>query len=82
MKLLHWSYTRRYQLKGVFDLFSDSVVIFRQINGYYFVNSIKGLDPHCLPERKHYVQMEYLINKELCTLPAYKNRKALHMKES
>ncbi|WJY28255.1 MULTISPECIES: hypothetical protein [Sporosarcina] len=77
MKIIHWSYTRKYQIKGIFDLFPDAVVIFRQINGYYFIRSIRGLEPTYLPERKHYVQMEYCINKELGTLAAYQNRRAL-----
>lgn len=82
MKLFHWSYTRKYQIKGIFDTFPDTVVVFRQINGYYFINTMKGLNPIDLPTRKHYVQMEYLINKELGTLPAYKNRRALQKRES
>lgn len=82
MKLLHWSYTRKYQVKSVFDLFPDTVVVFRQINGYYFINTMKGLYPLELPTRQHYVQMEYLVNKELGTLPAYKNRRALRKRAS
>lgn len=82
MKINHWSYTCKYQVKCVFDLFPDTVVVFRKINGYYFINSMKGLDPLSLPTRKSYVQMEYLINKELDTLSAYKNRRALHGKRS
>lgn len=82
MKIIHWSYTRKYQVKGVFDAFPDTVVVFRQINGYYFISTMKGLNPLELPNRKHYVQMEYLINKELGTLPAYKKRRALQKKES
>jgi len=82
MRILHWSYTRKYQVKTVFDLFPDTVVIFRQIHGYYFIRSMKGLDPSSLPERKHYVQMEYCINKELGTLSAYKSRKALQSRQS
>ena len=77
MHLLNWSYTRKYQIKGIFDLFPDTVVIFRKINGYYFIRTMKGLDSLSLPTRNHYVQMEYLVNKELGTLPAYKNRRAL-----
>ncbi|REB07254.1 hypothetical protein DVB69_10425 [Sporosarcina sp. BI001-red] len=82
MQIIHWSYTRKYQVKSVFDSFPDTVVVFRQINGYYFINTMSGLDPQLLPSRKDYVQMEYLINKELGTLSAYKNRRALQKKES
>lgn len=82
MKIIHWSYTRKYQVKSVFDLFPDKVAVFRQINGYYFIYTIKSQDSIELRSRKHYVQMEYLINKELGTLTAYKNRKALQKKES
>lgn len=82
MKIIHWSYTRKYQVKSVFDSFPDIVAVFRQINGYYFIYTMKGMDSIELPSRKHYVQMEYLLNKELGTLPAYKNRKALQKRES
>lgn len=77
MRLLHWSYARKYQLKGVFDLFPDTIVTFRKINGYYFIRTMTGLDPHWLPTREHYAEMECLLNNELGTLSEYQNRRAL-----
>ncbi|MFS0576407.1 hypothetical protein AB1K83_12280 [Sporosarcina sp. 179-K 3D1 HS] len=75
MKLIHWAYTRKYQIKAVFDTFPTTVVLFRKISDYYFIFSMSGVDETLLPTRKDYVRMEYLLNKELGTLQAYKRRK-------
>lgn len=75
MKLIAWSYTRRYQIKAVFSTFPHVTVLFRQIGGYYFIYSMKGLTKEHIPERKDYVRMEYLLNKEMGFLAAYKQRK-------
>ncbi|WOV89002.1 hypothetical protein QWT69_07830 [Sporosarcina oncorhynchi] len=74
MELVHWEYWRKYQIKGVFDRFPTTVVIFRQVKNYYFIYSMSGLDETVIPTRKDYVQMEYLLNKELGSLPAYRKR--------
>jgi hypothetical protein len=74
MKLLDWKYTRKYQVKCVFDKFPETVFIFRQVKDYYFLFSMSGLDRNAIPSRKDYVQMEYQLNKELCLLEAYRQR--------
>ncbi|MDW0114777.1 MULTISPECIES: hypothetical protein [Sporosarcina] len=74
MELIHWEYGRKYQVKGIFNEFPSTVVIFRQIKDYYFIYTMSAIDDTSLPTRKQYVQMEYLLNKELGTLPAYRNR--------
>ncbi|MCZ8535895.1 hypothetical protein M9R32_01665 [Paenisporosarcina quisquiliarum] len=81
MKLIQWSYTKRYQVKAIFDEFPDMILIFRTIGSYYFVFTTKGSIVNRYPTRKDYVEMELLINEELQTLPAYINRKSsLEMK--
>lgn len=75
VKLIQWAYTRKYQIKAVFEPFPSTIVLFRKISDYYFIFSMSGLDPYMLPNRKDYVRMEYLLNKELGTLQAYKDRK-------
>lgn len=76
MKLINWSYAKRYNIKATFDEFPHVVVLFRQIGGYYFIYSMKGLTPEHVPGRREYVQMEYLLNKELGQLDAYLKRKS------
>ncbi|MBD7983325.1 hypothetical protein H9649_01925 [Sporosarcina sp. Sa2YVA2] len=74
MELLQWEYWRGYQIKGVFSQFPTTVVIFRQVKNYYFIYSMSGLDETAIPTRKDYVKMEYLLNKELGNLQAYRER--------
>lgn len=74
MELIQWNYWRKYQIRGVFDRFPTTVVVFRQIKNYYFIYSMKGLDETSIPSKKDYVQMEYLLNKELGNLQAYRER--------
>lgn len=74
MKLLQWEYTRKYQVKCIFDEFPHTVFIFRKVKDYYFLFSMSGLDKHAVPTKKDYVRMEYLLNKELCLLDAYRQR--------
>lgn len=75
MKLVQWSYAKRYNIKAIFDEFPHVVVLFRQIGGYYFIFSMKGLTSEHIPCRRDYVKMEYLLNKELGLLEAYKERR-------
>lgn len=75
MKIVNWSYAKRYNIKAIFDEFPHVVVLFRQIGGYYFIFSMKGLTPEHIPSRRDYVRMEYLLNKDLGMLNAYKERK-------
>ena len=75
MKLINWSYAKRYNIKAVFDEYPHVIVLFRQIGGYYFIFSMKGLTKEHIPTRQDYVRMEYLLNKDLGMLDAYIERK-------
>lgn len=77
MNIVHWNYTRKYRIKCVFDTFPATVVLFRKITDYYFIFSMSGVDEHSLPNRNDYERMEYVLNAELGTLPAYLNRKSI-----
>ncbi|ALC90267.1 hypothetical protein AM500_11090 [Bacillus sp. FJAT-18017] len=76
MKLLHWSYTKRYNLKGIFDTHPNSTVLFRQIKDYYFIYTVKWdlLDPPV--KRDDLDMMEILMNTEMGTFEHYRKRKA------
>ncbi len=76
MKLIQWSYAKRYQVKAIFDEFPDMILIFRTVGSYYFVFTTIGTVSHSLPTRKDYVEMELLINEQLQTLSAYIQRKS------
>lgn len=76
MKLVQWSYTKKYNIKALFDKFPSSPVIFRQIKEYYFVYTIKW-NPDDPPVRRNdLVYMETLLNSEFGTLENYQKRKA------
>ncbi|GKV57504.1 hypothetical protein NCCP2222_34510 [Sporosarcina sp. NCCP-2222] len=77
MKIDHWAYARKYQIKCVFDKYPSTVFLFRRVADYYFIFSSSGIDVNEIPSPKDYVRMEYLLNKELGTLQAYRNRKRL-----
>lgn len=75
MNLLHWSYTKKYQIKAIFDSYPDMMIIFRSVGHYYFVFTTSGIVSVPSPSRKDYVEMELLINLELDKLTSYLNRK-------
>lgn len=75
MNLIQWSYTKKYQIKAIFDEFPDTVFIFRSISSYYFIFTTKGIVSHLGPSRDDYVKMELLLNLELDSLQAYLNKK-------
>ncbi|WML47944.1 hypothetical protein RCG23_21965 [Neobacillus sp. PS3-34] len=78
MLLLRWSYTKKYNIKGIFDNFPSSPVIFRQIKDYYFVYRVHW-DANDPPVgRSDLEQMELLLNEELGTIDFYLQRKNLH----
>ncbi|EPD53963.1 hypothetical protein MHH33_09925 [Paenisporosarcina sp. FSL H8-0542] len=81
MKLIQWSYTKRYQVKAIFDEFPNMILVFRTIGSYYFIFTTKGSIDNRYPTRKDYVEMELLVNEQLQTLQSYINRKSpLEMK--
>lgn len=76
LKLIQWSYAKRYQVKAIFDEFPDIILIFRSVGSYYFLFTSNGTISHSYPTRKDYVEMELLINEQLQTLPSYIQRKS------
>ncbi|MET3574875.1 hypothetical protein ACFFIY_10355 [Bhargavaea ullalensis] len=76
MKLMQWAYTRKYQVKALFDDFPETVFLFRRIGDYYFLYSSRGGEYGMLPERRDYTAMEELVNEELGTLNHYQNRRS------
>jgi len=76
LKLVQWSYTKKYQVKAIFDKFPEMIIIFRTIGSYYFVFTTKGTGSDVFPTRKDYVEMELLLNEEMQTLPYYISRKS------
>ncbi|MBS8264429.1 hypothetical protein DYI25_08275 [Mesobacillus boroniphilus] len=75
MKLSKWSYTKRYNIKAQFDVFPNSVVIFRQIKDYYFVYTVNWSFSDPVVSKTVLEEMERLLNKELDTLESYSRRK-------
>lgn len=75
MKLIKWSYTKRYNIKAQFDEYPNSVVVFRQIKEYYFVYTVNWsmIDP--IVTKNALEEMEWLLNKELGTQVGYLQRK-------
>ncbi|MFD1735369.1 hypothetical protein ACFSCX_02210 [Bacillus salitolerans] len=76
MKLLNWSYTKRYNIKARYDYCPFSSVIFRPINEYYFVYIINWSEKDPIVTREHLALMELLINRELGTEEHYLSRKS------
>ena len=75
MNLTKWSYTKRYNIKAEFDVFPNSVVIFRQIKDYYFVYTVNWSLSDPVVSKTVLGEMEWLLNKELGTLENYSLRK-------
>jgi hypothetical protein len=78
MKLIRWSYTKRYNIKAHFDVFPNSVVIFRKIKEYYFVYSVNWSISDPVVPKAALEEMERLLNMELGTLESYRQRKFFH----
>lgn len=76
MELLHWSYSKKYNIVARFHPFSHSKVIFRQIKDYYFIYTIYWSSEDPVVVRKDLETMEILLNRELGTEQAYFNRLA------
>lgn len=74
MKMLKWSYTKRYNIKARFDQFPHSTVIFRKIKDYYFIYTISWSEEDNIVKRQHLKEMEMLLNKELGTIEFYLKR--------
>ncbi len=76
MKLISWTYTKRYNIKAIYDIFPHSNVIFRLIHNYYFIYIVNWSEQDPPVEKKDLVQMELLLNDELGTGHFYRNRKS------
>lgn len=76
MNLVSWTYTKRYNIKAVFDRFPNSNVIFRFIHTYYFIYIVNWSDRDPPVEKVDLEQMELLLNDELGTGRFYRNRRS------
>ncbi|CAM4002237.1 hypothetical protein [Mesobacillus thioparans] len=76
MKLTRWSYTKRYNIKAYFDIFPNSVVVFRKIKDYYFVYTVNWGMNDPVVTKSALEEMELLLNSEMGTLDGYRLRKA------
>ncbi len=78
MRLINWSYTRKYNIKAKFEEYPHSTVIFRMIKNYYFIYTVKWSPSDPPVPRIHLEQMERLLNRELGTEHEYLKRKSSH----
>ncbi|WP_059170723.1 hypothetical protein [Bacillus sp. FJAT-27445] len=76
MRLMNWAYTKKYNIKALYDEFPSSPVIFRQIKEYYFIYTIKWNTADKPVARTDLEKMELLLNEELGTFGDYRKRKA------
>ncbi|RDU36515.1 hypothetical protein DRW41_13375 [Neobacillus piezotolerans] len=82
MRLVSWAYTKKYNIKALFDEFPSSTVIFRQIKEYYFIYTIKWHHADPPVKRADLEEMERLLNLELGTYEGYLRRKVFHPREN
>jgi hypothetical protein len=75
MKLTKWSYTKRYNIKALFDMYPNSLVIFRQIKNYYFVYTVQWSLKDPVVTKNALEEMELLLNQEIGTDKEYRQRK-------
>lgn len=75
MELIKWSYTKRYNIKGLFDAYPNSVVIFRKIKNYYFVYTVQWSMRDPVVTKTALEEMEWLLNRELGLAEDYGGRK-------
>ncbi|KKB38250.1 hypothetical protein [Bacillus thermotolerans] len=76
MRLVKWAYSRRYNIKAVFDKFPHSNVIFRTIHQFYFVYIVNWSEKDPVVTRKDLEEMELLLNEEMGTLMFYLRRRS------
>jgi hypothetical protein len=77
MELTKWSYTKRYNIKAQFDVYPNSIVLFRKIKNYYFVYTVQWSINDTVVTKGVLEEMELLLNKELGTDEEYRQRKHL-----
>lgn len=75
MKLIKWSYTKRYHIKALFEEFPNSPVIFRKILGYYFIYTVHWSPQDPVVSKVCLEKMEVALNKDLGSLFEYENRR-------
>lgn len=76
VKLKRWAYSRRYNIKAVFDKFPNSNVIFRTINQFYFIYIVNWSEKDPVVTRLDLERMEKLLNEEMGTSLFYRQRKS------
>jgi hypothetical protein len=76
LKLIKWSYSRRYNIKASFDHFPHSMVLFRRIKDYYFIYNVYWSAQDPIVARRHLEEMELLLNRELGSEQQYINRRS------
>jgi hypothetical protein len=75
MELTKWSYTKRDNIKALFDAYPNSVVIFRKIKNYYFVYTVQWSMSDPVVTKSALEDMEWLLNHELGMEEDYGGRK-------
>jgi diacylglycerol kinase (ATP) len=76
MELIKWSYTKRQNIKAIFDYCPSSTVIFRPIRDFYFIYIVNWSESDPVITKDKLATMEQLLNKELGTENEYLNRKS------
>lgn len=76
MKLVSWTYTKRYNIKAVYERFPHSNVIFRLIHTYYFIYIVNWSEKDPPVTKTDLERMELLLNDELGTGQFYRNRRS------
>jgi hypothetical protein len=75
MEITKWSYTKKYNIKAIFNEYPNSIVIFRQIKDYYFIYTVKWALSDPVVTKYALKEMEWLLNRELGTEESYRQRK-------
>lgn len=75
MELIKWSFTKRYNIKALFDEYPNSVVVFRKIKNYYFVYTVKWSMSDPVVTKSALEEMEWLLNHEMGMEEDYGGRK-------
>ena len=75
MELIKWSYTKRNNIKALFDEYPNSLVVFRRIKNYYFVYNVQWSIKDPVVTKNALGEMELLLNQEIGTEKEYLQRK-------
>ena len=75
MELIKWSYTKRYNIKAQFNMYPNSLVVFRRIKNYYFVYTVQWSMKDPIVTKSVLEEMEWQLNRELGSEEDYRKRK-------